>query len=105
VLIEIEVEAQPNRNLLVETKRFPSPEHADAALIPDRSLLSACLAAMVKCCCGQGKDDGTLFDYELWNSAPYKMLFIHDNSLLTKIGTFTDDPVEAQVVCPSITTL
>lgn len=90
VILEVDIEGQPNRNLFIETKRFPSPENAGF-------FKDSCGCCKIFTCCCTGKDDGTQLDLEIWEKAPYKMLFIHADSILTKIGNFTDLQNEALV--------
>mmetsp|Transcript_19435 Transcript_19435/g.28248 ORF Transcript_19435/g.28248 Transcript_19435/m.28248 type:complete len:507 (-) Transcript_19435:178-1698(-) len=87
VLLEVDIEGQPNRNLFIETKRFPSP---DKVGVQDSS------GCTITCCC-KGKDDGDQLDLERWRKAPYKMIFVYKSSILTKTGTFSNDPKEANV--------
>ncbi len=91
VLLEVDIECQLNLNLLVETKSFPSPEDAGKK----QSCPGCCCACIT--CCYRGKDDGTALDLEFWNSAPYRMLFVYPDSIVTKTGVHSNDPCEAAV--------
>ncbi len=88
VLLEVDIQGQLDRNLQVETKRYPSPEDAGEVEVDSGSVL---------CCCCKGKDDGEKLDLKSWSSAPYRMIFIYQHSILTKTGVFTSDPMEAVV--------
>ncbi len=91
VLLEVEIEGQRDRNLQVVTKRYPSPEDAGEVDTGSCDLTSAL------CFCCRGKDDGEMLDLKSWSSAPYRLIFIYQQSIVTKTGVFTNDPIEATV--------
>lgn len=77
VLLDVVIKGLPKRNLLVETKSFPSPDNVGESSM-------------------NGEKNASL-DLSLWASAPYKMLFVYKKKILTKTGIFSDHPMEARV--------
>lgn len=55
-----------------------------------------CCCCRVCCdCCCPANEDGEGLNLDSWATAPYRLLFVYPDSIVSKVGRFTDDPQEA----------